>query len=153
MTFHPRMKRVGDRSRHGSCNQGGNGDVALPWLSVLRHLGLRELHHGPARVAILLPQLCRPLRPRVRNLVRLDVGLLGVGVALLWRRHDGGVHDLAAHREVAGPGEVLVEQREQVLDRLRLREVFAEQPDRLGVGNPVTKAQPEEAYEGQPILL
>jgi hypothetical protein len=47
---------------------------------------------------------------------------------------------------------VLVETGEQVLDRLRLREVLAEQPDRLGVRHGVPEPQPEEAHERQSIL-
>lgn len=70
---------------------------------------------------------------------RLDVGLLGVGIALLRRCHDGGIDNLAAHRQIARLGEVFVEALEQVLDRLGLREVLAEQPDRLGVRHAIAE--------------
>lgn len=80
------------------------------------------------------------------------ISAFGIAVALLRRRHDRGIDDLAAHCEIAGPGEVLVEAGKQVLHRAGLREVLAEQPYRLGVWHPVAKAKLEEAHERQPIL-
>lgn len=62
--------------------ESGNGEVALLRLSVLGHLGLRELDR-PARVPILLPQFRGLVLPLVRNLARLYVGLLGIGIRCL----------------------------------------------------------------------
>ncbi len=123
--------------------EGGNGDVALLRLSLLGDLGLGELHR-PARVAVLLAQLGGLLLPLIRNLARLDVGLLGIAIALLRRRHDRGVDDLPAHRQIASLGEVLVEAGEQVLHRAGLREKLAEQPDRLGIRNPSPSPRPRK---------
>jgi len=57
-------------------------------------------------------------------------------VALFGNRHDRGVDDLAAHRQVALPLQIAVEVLEQRLDRARLRQSFPIKPHRLGVGNP-----------------
>src|SRR5690606_27723541 len=71
--------------------EDGNGEVDLRLAAVLLWLGLRELHR-PARVAILLTQPGRLVLPFFRYLSRLDGGLLGFGVPLLRRRHQGGVN-------------------------------------------------------------
>ena len=119
--------------------------------AVLARLGLGELHR-PARVAVLLPQLGRLLRPALRDAAGLDRRLLGLGVALLRRRHDRGVDDLPAHGEIAGLPQRGVEAREQRLHRAGPLQRLAEGPDGVGVRHRVGQAEPEEAHEGQPVL-
>ncbi len=120
--------------------EGGNGDILRMRRSIHLLLRLGELHR-PAGVAILLGQLGGLVLPRLGNLARLDVGLLAIAVALLGRRHETGVDDLPAHRQIAGLGEVLVEAGEQFLHGAGLTKVLAEQPDRLGVGRRILQAQ------------
>jgi hypothetical protein len=45
-----------------------------------------------------------------------------------------------------------VEPLEQRLDRLRLRQLLAEQPNRARVGNRVRQAQPQEPHERQAVV-
>ena len=94
---------------------------------------------GPPRVRILLATLGRLLLPALRRLAILDPRVLVTAVALLGDRNDRGVDDLAAHRQVAPLLQRAVEGIEQRLDHPRLRQVFAVEPHRLGVGNPVLK--------------
>ncbi|KRB31033.1 hypothetical protein ASD99_21785 [Mesorhizobium sp. Root695] len=76
------------------------------------------------RVPVLLAQLGWLLLTLVRHLSCLDVGPFGIAVALLRRRHDRGIDDLAAHRQIARLAEVLVEPGKQALRRPSLRKVF-----------------------------
>ena len=131
--------------------KGWHRDVALPGLAILVDPGFRELH-SPSRITILLAQLRRLVLPAIRDLARLDVGLLGVGVALLRRRDDRGVDDLTTHGEITGLGQMLVETGKQVVHCTGLGEVLAEQPYRLGIGNPVAKTEAKEPHEGKPVL-
>src|ERR1700753_110790 len=56
----------------------------------------------PARTAVLLAQLGRLVGPFRRDTPLLDVALLTVGVALLWRGDDRGINNLTAHRQIPG---------------------------------------------------
>src|SRR5215469_17013641 len=71
----------------------------------------------PACVAVLLAQLGRLVGPLRRNAAFLDVTLLAVGVALLWRGDDRGVDDLTAHRQKPGRRKRRLKARKQHLDR------------------------------------
>src|ERR1700674_4884098 len=64
---------------------------------------------GPARILVLLGVLGRFLLPLLRRLSGLDAIVLVLRVALLGRRHDGRVDDLAAPRNVALGLQVLAE--------------------------------------------
>jgi hypothetical protein len=88
-------------SRHGSCSRRrerrARCEAALIIGGDARDVALQ----GP-----FLPRppwLSRASHPPAGTLPAFDVGLLGVGVALLRRRHDGGVDDLPAH-QADGPG-------------------------------------------------
>ena len=59
-----------------------------------------------------LPELGRPLCPAVRNVPLPEHLLPDLGVALLGRRDDGGIGQLAGHREVASGPQCVVEERE-----------------------------------------
>src|SRR6201994_5145860 len=96
--------------------EGWYRDVTLR-CAILARLSFAELHR-PARVSILLAQLGRALRPARRDTSGFDVCLLGLGVALLRRGDNRGIHDLPAHRQVAGGFELRLEAREQRLDRV-----------------------------------
>ena len=106
---------------------------------------------GPPRVRILLATLGRLLLPALRRLAILDPRVLVTAVALLGDRDDRGVDDLAAHRQVAPLLQRAVEGIEQRLYHPRLRQVFAVEPHRLGVGNPVLKPQPQKPHEREAV--
>ena len=59
-------------------------------------------HQRPARMAVLLAQLRRPVLPIVGDAARFDLCLLGRTVALLRRRDQAGIDNLARHGDVAG---------------------------------------------------
>ena len=82
--------------------EGGNGDIALLRLSLSSALAFDSVR------PVLLAQLGWLLLSLVRHLSCLDVGLFSIGIALLRRRHDRGIHDLPTHRQITGLGEVLV---------------------------------------------
>ncbi len=75
-----------------------------------------------------------------------------LAVALLGRGNQRGVDDLAGHGDIPRGPQRRVEAREQPLDRARLGELLAKQPDRAGVGNPVGERQAEEAHERHAIV-
>ena len=56
---------------------------------------------GPPRLDILLAPLCRLVLPACRRLARLYPRVLLAAVALFGYRHNRGVDDLAAHRQIA----------------------------------------------------
>lgn len=82
----------------------------------------------------------------------LDVGLLGVGVALARSSNQRGIDDLPRHWNVAGLAQHPVDAFEQRRDRAYLRQPFPEQPDRLGIGHTIRQAKPEEAHEGKGVV-
>ena len=111
-----------------------------------RSLGLAELHR-PTRVPILVPELGGPRLPILRNAPLLDRVFPVLRVALLGRRDQAGVDDLAGHGDVAGRPQHCIETLEQRSDRLGSRGFFPEQPDRAGVPNPIRQSEAEEAHE------
>src|SRR5215470_2205019 len=76
----------------------------------------------PARIAVLLAQLGRLVRPFRRDAAFLDLALLAVGVALLRRGDDRGVDDLPAHCQIPGRRERGIEALEQNLNRRLARD-------------------------------
>ena len=87
----------------------------------------------------------------VGRLARLDRVLLRRGVALLGRGHQRGIDDLPAHGEIAALLELAVEVGEQHVERTRLGQLLAEQPDRVGIGRRRAKIEAEEAQPAQPV--
>ena len=67
---------------------------------------------GPPRLDILLAPLCRLILPAFRRLARLYPRVLLAAVALFGNRHDRGVDDLAAHRQIALILQVAIERLE-----------------------------------------
>jgi len=59
---------------------------------------------------------------------------------------------LAAHGDVAGFAQRRLEPRKQRLDRLRLGELLAEQPNRARVGHAVRKTEAQESHERKPVV-
>jgi glycosyl transferase family 1 len=104
---------------------------------------------GPAAVCGDLSAL--GLRPRCGHRASLDRRLLVTGKPWSARLDHGRVHDLASHGEIAGGAQAGIEAREQTLDRTRLGQLLAEQPDRLGVWDAVLERQSKEAPEGEPV--
>src|SRR5438309_4102742 len=70
----------------------------------------------PARVLVLLSILGGLLLPSFRRLAGLDRRVLLLRVALLGHRHNRGVNDLAAARNVALGLEMLAKVLEQLVD-------------------------------------
>ena len=60
----------------------------------------------PARLAVLLPRCGGLVRPLRRDAAFLDVTLLALGVALLWRGDDRGVDNLPAPQQKPRPNPV-----------------------------------------------
>ena len=113
------------------------------------HRARLGLFHGPARVAILLRELLRPVLPVFGNASFLDRFLLILGVALPQHRNYRGVDDLPRHSHIASRLQMHVKAREQLFDRAGLGQLLAKQPYRLGVRNRVLKFESEKAYEGE----
>src|SRR5467141_3762978 len=105
----------------------------------------------PARVRVLLRILGRLLLPSLRCLAGLDRLVLLLRVALLGHRHNRGVNDLAAARNVARGLEMLAEALEQLVDQPGLRQRLAKQPDRGGIRHRLLEFQIEKAHERQPV--
>src|SRR5215813_13336721 len=76
----------------------------------------------PARVLVLLGILGGLLLPSLRRLAGLDRLVLLLRVVLLGHRHNRGVNDLAAARNVARGLEMLAEALEQPVDQSGLRQ-------------------------------
>ena len=55
---------------------------------------------GPPRIHIFLAELSGFVGPAVRHLAVLDLCILISSVVLGRNRYDGGINDLAAHRQV-----------------------------------------------------
>src|SRR5262245_39520988 len=101
----------------------------------------------PARVLVLLGILGVLLLPSLRRLAGLDRLVLLLRVALLGHRHNRGVNDLAAARNIAFSLKMLAEALKQLVDQLGLRQRFAKQPDRGGIRHRVLELQIEKAHE------
>ncbi len=95
-------------------------------------LGL-EVFDRPARFAVLFANIRSLCLPALPDLALLDRRLLLIAVALLGSRHHGRIDDLAAHREVAPIGRRRIEASNELLARLGLHELLAEQPYRGSV--------------------
>ena len=67
---------------------------------------------GPPRLDTLLAPLCRLVLPACRRLARLYPRVLLAAVALFGYRHNRGVDDLAAHRQIALILQVAIERLE-----------------------------------------
>ena len=83
----------------------------------------------PARILVLLPAFRGFLRPRIGRRARLHLRVLILRVVLPGRGDDGRIDDLPAARKVALCFEVLGETLEQLVNKVRLDQGFAEQPD------------------------
>src|SRR5271170_1515969 len=93
--------RTNSRRSVGGSNSAGRDREINPRGAVRARLGL-GVFDRPARIAVLLAQLGRLVRPRRWDAALLDVALLAVGIALLGRGDDRGIDDLAAHRQKPG---------------------------------------------------
>src|SRR3981189_2021785 len=101
----------------------------------------------PARVLVLLGILGGLLFPSLRHLAGLDRLVLLLRVALLGHRHNRGVNDLAAARNVALGLEMLAEALKQLVDQPGLRQRLAKQPNCGGIRHWVLEFQIEKAHE------
>src|SRR3981189_1565337 len=87
------------------------------------------------------------LFPSLRPLAGLDRLVLLLRVALLGHRHNRGVNDLAAARNVALGLEMLAEALKQLVDPPGLRQRLAKQPNCGGIRHWVLEFQIEKAHE------
>src|SRR5262245_48396876 len=108
-----------------------NGLLSLAILIVPRRA--RAFFPTRPRVLILLGIPGGLLLPSLRHLAGLDRLVLLLRVALLGHRHNRGVNDLAAARNIAFSLKMLAEALKQLVDQLGLRQRFAKQPDRGGI--------------------
>src|SRR5262249_24487203 len=79
-----------------------------------------------------------------------------IAIALFRRGDNRGIDDLAAHRQEPGRGQCRIEPIEENLDSRftsnpRLRQHFAERPDRVRIRHRVTQPQAEKAHERQSV--
>src|ERR1700674_5227995 len=91
----------------------------------------------PACILVLLPVFAWLLLPRLGRLATLDRFVLLPCVPLFGHRHDGGIDDLSAARDIALRAEMPVEAIEQLFNDASLGELLAEQPQRRAVGDAV----------------
>src|SRR5262249_27248284 len=75
------------------------------------------------------------LLPSLRRLARLDRFVLLLPIALLGHRHNRGIDDLAAARNVARGLEMLAEALKQLVDQPGLHQRLAQQPDPGGISS------------------
>src|SRR5436190_8775810 len=83
---------------------------------------------GPARIAVLLPQLGGLLLPPCRCAASPQLGVLVTTVPLRRHQHDTGIDDLPATRNVALGRKMLVKTLKQLFDQPGLGQLLAEQP-------------------------
>src|SRR5712675_40069 len=83
---------------------------------------------GPARIAVLLPQLGGLLLPPCRCAASPQLVVLVTTVPLRRHRHDTGIDDLPATRHVALGRKMLVKTLKQLFDQPGLGQLLAEQP-------------------------
>jgi hypothetical protein len=112
----------------------------------LARLGLGGLDR-PARVAVLLAELGRPVLPALRHPTLLDRLLLGLRVALLGRGDEARVDQLPTHCDIALRPEFAVELREQAFDRARLGQGLAKGPDRMASGTASARPRPRNRIQ------
>src|SRR5262247_181804 len=105
----------------------------------------------PARVLVLLGILGGLLLPSLGRLAGLDRLVLLLGVTLLGHRHNCGVNDLSAARNVALGLEMLAEAFEQLVDQPGLRQRLAKYPDRGGIRHWVLEVEIKKAHERQAV--
>lgn len=105
----------------------------------------------PARVTILLRELCRLGGPVFRNAAALDQGALFVGHALTRSADDACIDDLPAHGQIAQTSELGVEASKQGIDSIGAHQGLAEPPDRRLVRRVVAIVETEEAPEAAPV--
>src|SRR5881392_2355518 len=101
----------------------------------------------PARVLVLLCILGRLLLPSLRRLAGPDRLVLLLRVALPGHRHNRGVNNLAAARNIALSLKMLAEALKQLVDQPGLRQRLTKQPDRGGIRHRVLELQIEKAHE------
>src|SRR3954454_12187522 len=82
---------------------------------------------GPARIAVLLPQLGGLVLP-CRCAASPQLGVLVTTVPLRRHRHDTGIDDLPATRHEALGRKMLVKTLKQLFDQPGLGQLLAEQP-------------------------
>src|SRR5262245_52494051 len=105
----------------------------------------------PARVLVLLGILGGLLFPSLGRLAGLDRLVLLLGVALLGHRHNRGVNDLSAARNVALGLKMLAEAFEQLVDQPGLRERLPRSPDRGGIRHWVLEVEIKKVHERQAV--
>jgi hypothetical protein len=118
--------------------------MSMPGLPFAIGLALANFS-SPARIRVLLRRPGGLVGPYLAGcLARLDRILLGRGVALLGRSHQRRIDDLTAHGEIAAFLELAVKIGEHRVERSRLGQLLAEQPDGVGIGCRRAKSKPRK---------
>jgi hypothetical protein len=126
-----------------------HGDLRPLALGAPRRSRLFGALECPAAVAVDLP---RPrLRPPGRRATVAQRRLLVLGQSRPARLDHRRIHNLSPHRQIAAFIQQLVEAVEQLRQCPAARQLLAEQPDRLGVGNGMVQRKPGEAHEREPV--
>jgi len=76
---------------------------------------------------------------------------LGLGVPLLGRRHQRGIDDLPAHRQIAAFLQLPVKISEQCVERAGIGQTLAKRSDRVGIGRCCTKIKAQKSQPTQPV--
>ena len=106
----------------------------------------------PACIGVLLRRLGRLVRPDLRcGSPGRDRFPLGRGVALLGCRHQHGVDDLSAHRQIPALAQGPVEGGEQRIDPPGAGQLLAEQPDRVLIGCGCAEIEAQEPQPAQAV--
>jgi len=107
---------------------------------------------GPARVHVLLPLFRGLFAPRRRRATALDRGVFLARVALARHIHEAGVHQFAGLRQQAARAQLLVEEREELLERARFDQRLAEVPERVGIRDFVGQRPTDELLETEAVV-
>src|SRR3954453_10300204 len=102
---------------------------------------------GPARVAVLLSELRWLVLPVLGNATVTERLLVLLCVALLRRRADRGIENLAPQRQETRSRQKLVEAPEQDVDSTGSLQSLTKCPDRIGIGNRIRHADAQKTHE------
>lgn len=113
--------------------------------------GLGELQR-PAGVGVFLPRLGGLVRPYLGGgLALLHRRLLGLGVTLFGCRHQRGIDDLPAHRQITPSLQLAIKIGEHGVERAGGGEPLAEHADRVRIRRRRAKVEAQETQPAQPV--
>lgn len=104
---------------------------------------------GPASIRIFLPAFSHI--PVFGDFPFLDPFILITAIALFRSRYNTGINDLAFLGCKSTISQELIKLPEEFFDKLCLLQPLAEQPNRLGIGDTVSKSQAQKSHKGNPV--